>query len=88
MADRIITMRHAMVKSLKDHGSPHDWTHITDQIGMFAFTGITADQVADLSNKHHIYLVKSGRISIAGLNTKNFDRIAGAFHEVTKNSSL
>lgn len=40
MADRIISMREAFVKGLKERGNPHDWSHVTNQIGMFAFTGV------------------------------------------------
>lgn len=40
----------------------------------------TARMVADF----HIYLTKDGRISMAGLNSKNVAYVAGAIHEVTK----
>jgi len=50
---------------------------------MFAFTGMTPDQVDKLYAKS-IYLTKNGRISMAGLNTKNVDRLASAIHDVTK----
>ena len=39
MAERIRAMREKLVKVLKDVGSTHDWSHVTSQIGMFAFTG-------------------------------------------------
>ncbi len=45
MADRIISMRTKLKDGLKREGSTRDWAHITDQIGMFCFTGMTADQV-------------------------------------------
>ena len=38
MADRIASMRIALVQGLKDAGSQRNWRHVTDQIGMFAFT--------------------------------------------------
>lgn len=38
MADRIATMRKMLVNDLKNAGSNLDWSHITKQIGMFAFT--------------------------------------------------
>ena len=55
---------------------------------MFAFTGLNKDQVTELREKHAIYMTMDGRISIAGLNTGNIDRIAAAFHEVTKDACL
>lgn len=38
MADRIANMRQSLVDNLKKSGSSHDWSHITDQKGMFAYT--------------------------------------------------
>lgn len=45
MADRIISMRTKLRDGLKREGSTKNWQHITDQIGMFCFTGMTQDQV-------------------------------------------
>ncbi len=41
MADRIITMRQALRENIEKTGSSLPWQHITDQIGMFAYTGLT-----------------------------------------------
>lgn len=38
---------------------------------MFAYTGLTVEMVTELREKYSIYLVNSGRISIAGINTGN-----------------
>ena len=43
MASRIKDMRSLLVEELKGAGSTLDWSHITDQIGMFAFTGMTQE---------------------------------------------
>ena len=45
MSGRIITMRDHLVANLTKEGSTRDWSHITDQIGMFCFTGLKPDQV-------------------------------------------
>jgi len=84
MADRIKSCRAGLVKALKEAGSTRDWSHITNQIGMFAFSGLTADQVERLQKEHHIYMTKDGRMSISGLNEKNIPVVARAIHEVTK----
>jgi len=76
-------MRSGLVKALKDRGNEHDWSHVTSQIGMFAYTGLNEEQVTTLREKYAIYMTKDGRISIAGLNTGNLDYIADGFHEVT-----
>jgi len=45
MADRIIGARKALVSHLETLGSKHSWKHITNQIGMFAYSGLTPPQV-------------------------------------------
>lgn len=40
MSNRIITMRKALYERLVALGTPGTWNHITDQIGMFSFTGL------------------------------------------------
>ena len=45
MADRIITMRALLKENLEKLGSKHDWSHITSQIGMFAYTGLKPEQM-------------------------------------------
>jgi len=84
MADRIISMRAKLVKGLKDVGSNRDWKHITDQIGMFCFSGLTPEQVDLMASKHHVYMTRNGRISMAGVTSKNVDYLAKAMYDVTK----
>ena len=43
-----------------------------------------ADQVAHLVDRCHIYLTKSGRISICGLNTSNLDHVAKSIKEAVE----
>lgn len=71
MSGRINAMRSKVVSELKDAGSTKDWSHITKQIGMFAYTGLNPEQVMSLRDKYHIYMTMDGRISMAGLNEKN-----------------
>lgn len=84
MADRIISMRTKLVDNLKQLGSKKDWSHITKQIGMFCFTGLNPEQVDKIVAEHHVYLTRNGRISIAGITSKNVDHLAKAIHAVTK----
>jgi aspartate aminotransferase len=100
MADRIITMRTHLRELLVKEGSKRNWDHIVNQIGMFCFTGITPEQVkkdgnykfpifldfkvARLTKEFSIYLTKDGRISMAGVSSKNIEYLAHALHEVTK----
>lgn len=82
MSGRIQAMRQLLVDELKRLGTPGDWSHITSQIGMFSFTGLTPKQCEAMINKHHIYLLSNGRISMAGINTKNGKYVANAIHDV------
>lgn len=84
MADRIISVRDQLANNLKKEGSSLSWQHITDQIGMFCFTGLKPDQVERLTKEFSIYLTKDGRISMAGVTSKNVDYLAHAMHAVTK----
>ncbi|KAG7209316.1 hypothetical protein KM043_015427 [Ampulex compressa] len=84
MADRIISVRTKLRDNLKKNGSSRDWTHITDQIGMFCFTGLKEPEVRKLTENHSVYLTKDGRISMAGVTSKNVEYLAHAMHEVTK----
>jgi aspartate aminotransferase len=84
MANRIISMRHSLVDGLAKEGSSRNWRHITSQIGMFCFTGLNQEQVAELQKKYSIYMTKDGRISVAGLTPKNVGYVAQALHNVSK----
>jgi aspartate aminotransferase len=83
MSSRMAEMRAGLVAKLKERGNEHDWSHVTSQIGMFAFTGMSKDMVNELREKYAIYMTMDARISIAGLNTGNLDYVADGFHAVT-----
>uniref|UniRef100_A0A7S4VYZ0 Aspartate aminotransferase n=1 Tax=Alexandrium monilatum TaxID=311494 RepID=A0A7S4VYZ0_9DINO len=84
MANRILEVRSLLRKGLEEKGTPGTWNHITDQIGMFSFTGLTAPMCERLIEKHHIYLLKSGRISLAGLNKGNIQYMVDCVDEAVR----
>ncbi|KAG0209536.1 Aspartate aminotransferase, cytoplasmic [Mortierella sp. GBA30] len=84
MANRIIDMRRILFEELIKLGTPGKWNHIVDQIGMFSFTGLSAPQVKVLKEKYHVYLTDNGRISMAGLNSKNVKYFAHAVDDVVR----
>jgi aspartate aminotransferase len=51
---------------------------------MFCYSGLTGEQVDRLTNEFHIYLTRNGRISMAGVTTKDIKPLAAAIHEVSK----
>lgn len=88
MSGRIIAMRKGLRDKLEALGTPGTWNHITDQIGMFSFTGLNPDMCAFLVNEKHIYLLKNGRISMCGVTPGNLEYVASSIHEaVTKFTS-
>jgi len=84
MADRINKMRGVLQSRLEETGSRHSWGHISKQIGMFAYSGLSKDQVMEMRQRHHVYCTADGRISMAGVTSGNVDYIANAIHDVSK----
>uniref|UniRef100_A0A2H8U114 aspartate transaminase n=1 Tax=Melanaphis sacchari TaxID=742174 RepID=A0A2H8U114_9HEMI len=85
MTDRIKAMRKALRENLEKLGTIGTWNHITDQIGMFSYTGLSESHVEYLRNKYHIYMLRSGRINICGLNTNNIQYVAEAITDTLLN---
>jgi aspartate aminotransferase len=88
MAGRIVHMRHALRVRLEELRTPGRWDHLTGQIGMFCYSGLTAEQVDTLREIHHVYMIRDGRISVAGLNDSNVEYVAEAIKEVVGQGSL
>eukprot|EP01083_Nonionella_stella_P075282 204587_1 len=84
MSNRLTGMRTQLRDSLKAQGSTHDWDFFTKQIGMFAYSGLSPDQVDKLKKEWHIYMSTSGRISMCGLTTSNVNYVAEGIHAVTQ----
>lgn len=86
VTDRITAMRIALRKNLEQVGAKGTWDHVTTQIGMFSFTGLTVKQSETMVSKHHIYMTKNGRISVAGLTNDNVEYVARCIKDVTDNN--
>jgi len=84
MADRINMMRVSLREHLEANESSRSWEHVTRQIGMFAYSGMSKDEVIALRDKHHIYCTLDGRISMAGVTSGNVAYIGDAIRDVTK----
>ena len=84
MSGRIKEMRRNLRGELEKLSTPGTWTHITDQIGMFSFTGLTPEQVGKIKEEAHVYMTKNGRISMAGLNSRNVEYVAQAIDRVVR----
>jgi len=82
MCNRIARMREAIHHNLRDHVSGEALSRYLTQRGMFTYTGLTADQAERLREQHGVYLLRSGRMCVAGLNTRNVEATANAMAAV------
>ncbi|MBC5766795.1 amino acid aminotransferase [Ramlibacter albus] len=82
MRTRIKQMRVALVEKLKGAGVKEDMSFITDQIGMFSYSGMSKDQMVRLRNEFGVYGVDSGRICVAALNSRNIDYVCQSIAKV------
>jgi aspartate/tyrosine/aromatic aminotransferase len=82
---RMNDMRNALRAAIEAKGVKGDWSHITTQIGMFSFTGLTLKQSEAMVKKHSVYMTKNGRISVCGVTSKNVDHIAESIKDVVNN---
>ena len=87
MRERINDMRVLLAHKLGTHGSKHDFSFMTKQKGMFSFLGLNSAQVDQLREEFSIYMVRSGRINVAGVTEENVDRLAQAIVEVEGETS-
>jgi aspartate/tyrosine/aromatic aminotransferase len=85
MRDRINQMRHLFVETLNEKGVQQDFSFIAHQRGMFSFSGLTPDHVKALREQHAVYIVGSGRISVAGMTEGNMDALCTAIAAVLVN---
>ncbi len=82
MRERIAGMRQLFVDTLRNKGVDRDFSFITQQRGMFSFSGISPEQVDKLRSDYSIYIVRSGRINVAGMTPANMDRLCDAIAAV------
>ncbi|MCH1921028.1 aspartate/tyrosine/aromatic aminotransferase [Shewanella sp. A3A] len=78
MRERIAKMRTLFVETLAAEGVKQDFSFISGQKGMFSFSGLNKAQVEQLKEQFAIYIVGSGRISVAGMTTSNVPVICRA----------
>jgi len=79
---RIIEMRQALVKVLSTKLPGQNFDYLLKQRGMFSYTGLSAQQVDRLRDEFGVYLIASGRMCVAGLNSRNVNQVAEAFAAV------
>jgi aromatic-amino-acid transaminase len=84
MRTRIKAMRSALVASLQAAGVTQDLSYITQQLGMFSYSGMNASQMQRLRSEFGVYGVDSGRICVAALNERNLPLVAKSIAAVMR----
>lgn len=82
MRNRIKSLRLKLSKAFNSLGAVNISNAIVNQNGMFSMLPLDAQQAESLRTDHAVYLMNSGRINIAGANTKNISRVAEAVLKV------
>jgi aromatic-amino-acid transaminase len=82
MRVRIREMRSAFVAKLKEKAPSHNFDFVTQQRGMFSYSGLSKAQVEKLRDNNSIYAVDTGRICVAALNKRNIDAVIDAIAAV------
>jgi len=72
---RIQSMRARLVAGLKAAGVQRDMGFITQQIGMFSYSGLSKEQMVRLRSEFGVYGTDTGRMCVAALNSKNIDYV-------------
>ncbi|AYG07047.1 aspartate/tyrosine/aromatic aminotransferase [Pseudomonas fluorescens] len=84
MRSRIAQLRSGLVEALVPHGLSERFAHVGVQRGMFSYTGLSAEQVKQLREKHSVYMVSSGRANVAGIDETRLGLLADAIAHVCK----
>ncbi len=78
MRERIHRVRTEFGETLNTLQKKRDFSFITNQQGMFSFSGLSTDQVERLRAEYSIYLVGNGRMNVAGMNPQNIEKVCQA----------
>lgn len=84
MQQRLKVLRKDFVSSLKKTSITKNYEYIEKDQGLFSLMGLSEHQVLALREKHGIYIVKNGRMNIAGLSSKNMDTVSNAIDDILK----
>ena len=82
MRVRIKAMRQKLVDGLQAAGVQQDMSFMTQQIGMFSYSGLTKEQMLRLRSEFGVYGTDTGRICVAALNSQNVGYVCQAIAKV------
>jgi aspartate/tyrosine/aromatic aminotransferase len=82
MRTRIHLMRRLFVETMHKHAPDRDFSFLLPQQGMFSFSGLQPEQVDRLREEFSIYIVRSGRINVAAITSRNVEPLCRAIAQV------
>lgn len=82
MRERIQTMRRQLHGVLNEKCPGRDFGYFLSQRGMFSYTGLSSEQCDRLKDEFGVYILRSGRMCVAGLNSGNVEATATAMAAV------
>lgn len=88
MRERINAMRKLLSRALRDAKAEADFGFLETQRGMFSLLGVSADAVAQLRERHHVYMIADSRMNLAGVMPQNVEYLAGAISAVLKSGAI
>lgn len=83
MCASIQNSRSLLRSGMENAGLDGDFSYLTENKGMFSYIDVTPEQVTKLREDHSVYLVNSGRVSIAGVTARNINYLVEALKAVS-----
>ena len=82
MRNRVKKLRTAFVDTMQAVAPQRDFSFMNDQRGMFSYSGLSGKYAESLLKDHSVYILKSGRINVAGINDSNRQYLCEAIASV------
>ena len=77
-------LQELLQQQLQQQLPPAELAYLTAQRGMFSYTGLTPAEVDLLRERQGVYLLRSGRMCVAGLNDANLEHVAASLADVLR----
>lgn len=87
MRTRIAAMRVLFARELTKYTN-RDYSSIARQKGMFSMLNLTPDAISCLKEEHHIFMISTGRINVAGLTRENVTRVASSIAAIQPHTTI
>ncbi|EGV62670.1 Aspartate aminotransferase/Glutamic oxaloacetic transaminase AAT2/GOT1 [Yamadazyma tenuis] len=84
ISDRLSGLRNQILNKFKALQTPGNWEPVVRQNGLFWFSGLSKEQIEDLTESYHIYIPLNGRFNVAGFNDSNLDYIIESIDKVVR----